>query len=177
MKSLLICTLVALSACCAQPLAAEDERCQGCSSCGCARYCKRCRLTCEMKTKVTFEHEMDCEDICILAPSKCCGTRRVCDCMAFLGFYREHVQKPCGCNYSRNVRYPIKVPVEKKVPVYKCVMETVCCGCGNCCGATAATQTQADAVVKQAASEGKLPEEDQKEVIVPIAATVENVDP
>ncbi|HWA98328.1 MAG TPA: hypothetical protein VG713_07540 [Pirellulales bacterium] len=109
---------------------------------------------------------MQCDTVCVLGPSKCCGIKRVPDCMAWLGFRSDHIQKPCGCAFSRTVRYPVKIPVDKKVPKYTCVAETVCCGCGKCCTASTANEQQTLLAVEQARALGVLPVADKTEVLL-----------
>lgn len=99
--------------------------------CNCSNSCKTyCRLVCTMKSELTFDYSMDCDQYCHLGPSDKCGKKKVCD-NGILGFHWETIWKPnCSC-VVREKRTLVKVPVVKQVPVYTCVVERVCdhCGC------------------------------------------------
>jgi hypothetical protein len=112
---------------------------------------------------------MECDDLCILAPSQRCGTKCVTDSHTVCPCHREVVQVPSCCNYSRVVRKPIKIAVIDRVPAYKCVVDKVCCGCGARTNSCAATEPEAQAAVNAAAAQGILPTSAEQEVVLPVA--------
>jgi hypothetical protein len=128
MRTFVIVSVIALTTMTSQAQAGNHGCC---NQCGCGVK-KVCRLKCEMRPATTYRYEAKCEDFCLPGPSKCCGTKWVCDCQSLLGKHKEHIWQPsCGC--VRHRKLLVKVPVTKQVPVYTCEVVDLCgrCGCAQ----------------------------------------------
>jgi hypothetical protein len=137
MKSLGIVSLLAVVT--AVPLLAQAGHHHGCQRCGCPQVKKVCRLVPDVKKTPKVDYYVECEDICIQAPSKRCGVNWVPDCNALCGCRKEVIWQPrCGCVVTRKVLKKKTTIVEK--PGFKCVVETVCCSCGCALVDPAATE-------------------------------------
>ncbi|HEX3657716.1 MAG TPA: hypothetical protein VHV55_18145 [Pirellulales bacterium] len=142
MKSVMTMSFVALAVMISQAPAGNHHN--RCNQCGCGVK-KVCRLKCEMKDVTTYRYESKCEDFCLPGPSKCCGSKWVCDCESLCGRHKEHMWQPrCGHMCHRKVL--VKIPVTKKVPAYTC---EVVCLCGSCGCAQVDEEATAEARARQ----------------------------
>ncbi len=114
--------------CCLLLLASTIARADCCDHCHCDNNCcKVCRLVCETKTVVKPEYDCECEDFCVPGKSECCV---VCD---ECGNKKKVFTPTCGCVRTR-VKL-VKKEKKEQVTVYKCVVENLCPGCSQKCGA------------------------------------------
>lgn len=136
-----------------------------CPNCGSCQHRSVCKPKCEMREKVTYEYQLECEPICLPGPSAKCGTKCVPDDRSCRGFHWEVIWKPrCGC--VREQRTLVKKPVRKKEPHYSCEYLCVCCNCGYEQGAhdepaekAPANPPQPPATEPTPQEEGPLPDE------------------
>jgi hypothetical protein len=120
-----------------------------CGQCGCGHAVRKvCRLVPTVKVTTRTTWCVKCGDICVPGPSTKCGVQCVPDCQARHGVRKEIVWKPsCGCIFP--TRTPEKHVEKIEKPGYKCVVEIVCCQCGQAHDdgpATEAAQTYVDAL-------------------------------
>ena len=73
------------------------------------------------------EYDCECEDFCVPGKSECCV---VCD---ECGNKKKVYTPTCGCVRTR-VKL-VKKEKKEQVTVYKCVVENLCPGCSQKCGA------------------------------------------
>lgn len=112
--------------------AAADEPAQPrCASCGCSNFRNACRLVCEMKERINYEYDVDCDNYCLPGVSEIRGKHWVPDCKSWLGRRKVlHWQPHCLCKVHTR-KTLVKIPVVTKVPSYNCVVDRVCCQCGR----------------------------------------------
>lgn len=112
--------------------AGQTDSLAGCLKCGCASTRRVCRMVPEVKKETVINYTVECEDICIPAPSIRCGPKCLLQTLPCCCFHQSNTWKPqCGCAITRK-KYKREVVVEEK-PGFKCVVETVCGKCGACC--------------------------------------------
>lgn len=127
MKNVMTTSLIALAMLVSSaPAGNHNSAC--CNQCGCGVR-KVCRMKCEMKDVTTYRYCAKCEDFCLPGPSKCCGSKLVCDCQALCGVKKQHLWQPT-CGHMCHKKMLVKIPVTKKVPVYTCEVVCICNGCG-----------------------------------------------
>ena len=121
-----------------------------CDQCGCCNVRKVCRLVPDVKKTTTYCYSYECEDFCLNGRSKCVGTEQVCTCR---GPVCKNIMQPTCCEVMTR-RVLTKVPVVKEKHGWKCVVETVCCGCGNCCNSREATEVESKIAIINAERSG-----------------------
>lgn len=118
-----------------------------CAHCGCAQCCKTCRVVCEEKQVEVVCWGAKCEDFCVPGKScekckhcKCvCGDcGNPCDCTVPTGapkpfVWRDWVPAHCATIFTRTKL--MKKTITVTVPSYKWVVEDLCPGCSEQCGA------------------------------------------
>jgi len=125
--------LVAASGLCSWSLGG-DGGVDCCPHCGCHEIKKVCRLVPEVIKVPVTEYTCKCEDICV--PGKSCyvGKECVTDCDG--NCCQQKVYTPtCGKVYTKVSPQKTTKMVEKCG--YKCVVEVLCCRCGQGCVPTA----------------------------------------
>ncbi|MBS0208230.1 MAG: hypothetical protein JSS27_04675 [Planctomycetes bacterium] len=169
MKRVAILGLLAMLVSMAAQQFAQGEGCRGdgCSSCGCCKVRKVCKLVPDVKKITTYCYSTKCDDFCLNGHSKCVGTRQVCDCH---GSHCEKCMQPTCCEVLTR-RLITKTPIVKEKHGWKCVVETVCCGCGECCGERAASDVEAQALIQDAEKLGVVPVSAQEPLVFPIEET------
>lgn len=111
-------------------LAAAAWSGESCRQCGCGACKKVCRLVCETRQETIWCYDCKCEDFCVPGPSCLLGTRCVPDPCNPCRTHREFCWKPsCGPLRERMVLYKVPQVVER--PSYRCVVECICCECGQ----------------------------------------------
>lgn len=151
---------------------APVEAGHACNHCGSCQGCKVCKLVPDVKKIVTFEYRLQCEDFCLHGPSKCVGTKNVCDCNGCS--HCEPVMQPtCAC--VKTIRKLVKIPVVKEECGWKCVVVNRCRGCNNCTAdAREATAAEKQLALQEAQRLGILQVSAQEpiEVVIPDEAPV-----
>jgi hypothetical protein len=138
-----------------------------CGACGCQNNCKKvCRLECGMKTVITYDWAVDCEDYCVPGIGGCkVGEQCLRDAQTRHGCRIEEIWKPNCCNKIRTRRTPVKIPIITQVPSYRCVVECVCCGCGH-----SDVDVQATAEMERLREQGLLPGLAEREQVTQTSA-------
>lgn len=116
-----------------------------CEHCGsCCPLIKVCRAECSEKEVTHTKYRVECEDFCV--PGRSCKfcCEDACGCC--------QVCKAGTCGKVRTKKKLVKIEVKEKVPVTKCVVEYLCPGCCDACGADSNDRSEAsvsdqDAVV------------------------------
>ncbi len=102
-----------------------------CPKCGCCELKRVCRVVADVKKVTEAKYEVIEEEVCLLGKS-CSEERVVADPCSPGGQRCETVQSPrCGRVVCKKKLKKTTTTVEK--PIAKCVVDTVCCQCGNCC--------------------------------------------
>jgi hypothetical protein len=146
-----------------------------CRQCG-QSCCKVCRLERKVTKVTTFKYCLQCEDICLHGPSKCVGTKTVCDCQGCA--HCEKVMQPT-CGKVKTIAKLVKIPVVEEKCGWHCVVVNRCCGgCNNCTAENReATEAETQLAVQEAERLGILPVSAELPVEVTIADAVPAAEP
>lgn len=129
-----------------------------CDFCGCQCECESvCRLIVGTKTVPKITYCVECNEICLPGPSKCCGHHVECDVNACTGCPEKHLKHdwiPNPCGKIRTKKSLVKIETPQEVKTYKWVVQHVCPHCAQ--SGCLSQDAPAAAGAEQIAAETKL---------------------
>lgn len=109
--------------------------CHRCDCCGCECECDRvCRVIVGTKTVLKVTYSVECEEICLPGPSKCCGSHWERDANACTGCTQHHRIFDWIPNSGGKIctkRSLVKIETPTQVPSYQWVVQHICPKCAQ----------------------------------------------
>ena len=103
----------------------------GCSACGCHQLKKICKVVPDVKKVTKTSYVVECEDVCL--PGKSHYEQRLVTDPNCVDLQRLDLVKIPTCDRIVTKKKLKKTTTTVDKPGWKCVVETVCCQCGELC--------------------------------------------
>lgn len=142
-------TLILASLAAAAPVRAGGCcRVHRCDFCGCECECESvCRLIIGTKTVPEITYSVECEEICLPGPSKCCGkecVEEIDPCTGCVQHSHKAVWEPNPRGKPYVKKRLVKIETPQQVPAYKWVTQHVCPRCAQCGCLSQKSMTEAE---------------------------------